>query len=261
MKDIQIFFSSLHGGGSQNITAVKYAPMNVELSSLMEHYVLLGEKHIKNIEKFMSYWNLEGKETLLSPKARLVMMPKKEAERNFGYDIMLGEESADHVIMAVWTLGGDLEKKSMELMSANGDRMMGFLLDVAGSIALYNMHDVLIEWIRSELAAPNNKFITKEFYPGQNDVILDMMEKIELLGCTERTIEVAAHGSPMFHPMKTQCSFVGISSTPLDVSLSVLPCSPCSDKKCLYYQLGGCHMQVLANSDKAKGNKNEPQQV
>lgn len=244
MKDIQIFFSSLHGGEPQNITAVKYAPMNVELSSLLEHYVLLGEKHIKNIEKFMLYWNLEGKETLLSPKARLVMMPKKEAEKNFGSDVMQWDSSPDAVIIAVWTLGGDLERKSMEMMSSHGDIMTGFLLDVAGSIALYNMHDLLIRWIDAELAVPNRKHITEEIYPGLRSAIQDMTHKIEILGNTREIIGVYEHGSSMFYPRKTQYSFVGIGSVRGKRRLVALPCSPCSADKCLYYQLGGCHMQV-----------------
>ena len=245
MRDIEIFFSTLDMDEGEHGIEVRHVAMDVDLSPLIRHYASLGEKHAKNVEKFMLYWNAEGEGLLLSPKARVLKMPRKAAEKNFGCDaIQWKDSSPDAVIIAIWTIGGDLESKSMEMMSSKRDVMAGFLLDVAGSIALYNMHDLLIRWIETELAVPEGKNITEEIYPGLGSAIQDMTHNIEILGNTRETIGVYELGSSMFHPRKTQYSFTGIGSARGGSSLRALPCSPCSADKCLYYQLGGCHMRV-----------------
>jgi len=244
MKDIEIFFSDFDAGEGERCIEARHAAMDVDLSLLLRHYAALGEKHAKNVEKFMRYWGAECENLLLSPKARLLKMPLEAAEKNFGSDTLQWDSAPDAVIIAVWTLGGDLERKSMEMMSSRGDIMTGFLLDVAGSIALYNMHDLLIRWVEAELAVPNRKSITEEIYPGLRSAIQDITHKIEILGNTREIIGVYEHGSSMFYPRKTQYSFVGIGSVRGKRRLVALPCSPCSADKCLYYQLGGCHMQV-----------------
>jgi hypothetical protein len=244
MKDIEIFFSDFDAGEGERCIEARHAAMDVDLSLLLRHYAALGEKHARNVEKFMPYWEAECENLLLSPKARVLKMPRKAAEKSFGRDAVQWDSSPDAVIIAVWTLGGDLESKSMEMMSSKGDVMTGFLLDVAGSIALYNMHDLLIRWIEAELALPNSKNITEEIYPGLGSAIQDMTHKIETLGNTRETIGVYEQGSSMFYPRKTQYSFVGIGSAKGRRSLRALPCSPCSADKCLYYQLGGCHMRA-----------------
>ena len=152
--------------------------------------------------------------------------------------------------MAVWTIGAELEKEASEMMSSLGNLMTGFLLDVAGSIALYNMHAELTAWIKENIAVPDNKFINGEFYPGMGSIKQDLMERVVTLGETERMIGVSASGNSLLRPRKSQCSFTALGSSEHEIEVKMEPCRPCTGKKCLYYQLGGCHMMTCGSGDK-----------
>lgn len=217
-------------------------PVEVDLSKLVHFYSAMGEKQRRAVGKFIDYWEGDACARLFKPKAAIKVLPLDTVSENFGTDKLRINESVDKSVMAVWTIGFDLEREASELMSVAGKIMTGFLLDVAGSIALYDMHSELVEWIKREIAAPAGKFINGEFYPGIGSMDQDMMEKVTLIGDTERTIGVSAVGDSLLKPRKSQCSFLAFGASEHETEVRMSPCKPCTGKKCLYYQLGGCHM-------------------
>ncbi|NLL36559.1 MAG: hypothetical protein GX256_03435 [Fretibacterium sp.] len=239
---IRIFFSEGSGG-----TVEREGPaLNVDLSSLEAHYHERGKRHVKGMARFLEFWESEGA-ALMAPRARMALMTAAEAEEAFGPEVLRHLSGAAFLTLSVWTLGIDLERRSGELMSSEGAVMQGFLLDVAGSIALYTMHNVLLDWMEREFQAIG-KVLTGEFYPGLGGVDAALMEKIASRLGTRDTIGVEARSVSMLHPRKTQCSFVGAVAGTAQSSRVVIepkPCVPCQGERCLYHQLGGCHMALV----------------
>ncbi len=219
------------------------APVAVDLSAIRDFYAALGDKQKKSFEKFAAYWESEGFEKLFNPAARVVSMPLAVAEENFGAELLRVNDSVERVVMSVWTIGTALEKKCGEMMSAGGSLMTGLILDAAGSIALYEMHGALCGWIKENSGGASGLCINGEFYPGIGSMRQDLMEKIVAIGGTEAAIGVGASGHSLLRPRKSQCSFVALGSAEHESVLKAKPCRPCAGKRCLYYQLGGCHMQ------------------
>ncbi|MEG1911035.1 MAG: hypothetical protein RRY12_05120 [Cloacibacillus sp.] len=228
--------------GNDLCTMDESSLMDVDLHALENFYMEKGEKHQKSLSKFMNFWEQDGYEKLFNPSARILSFTKDEAINIFGKGFMEVNESVDRIVMSVWTIGGTLEQSGSALMSTTGSLMTGYLLDVTGSIALYEMHAMLIEWIQSKIALPANRYINGEFYPGMGSMRQDLMEKVVSVGDTERLIGVSASGNSLLRPRKSQCSFLSLGSAENAVLVREEPCHPCSGKKCLYYQLGGCHM-------------------
>ena len=245
MKRLRIFYSSDIQEPSEFVNEIEGPHISVDLSSLIRHYKTLGEKNLKYVEKFIPLWEAEWEPELFDPKARIVLKSTENVRSLFGKEVNYGDVNTSITALMIWTVGGKIEKKSSKLMSLRGDLMSGFLLDVAGSIGLYQMHRVLLEWVSDKVERDHFKFVSAEFYPGFKNAPQSIMDKIEAEGKTEETIGVTAHDRSMLRPRKTQCSFVGFGDKKVQLSSSVGPCDPCSGKKCLYYQLGGCHMDLL----------------
>ena len=242
-KKIKIF-SSEYGAGLSRIEERESAPVGVNLAALERFYAQMGDKHKRNFDKFAAYWEAEGFEKLFNPAARVVTMPVSVAEENFGAELLRVNDSVSEVVMIVWTIGPELERECSEMMNSTGSLMTGFLLDVAGSVALYDMHAALGLWVKASPAAGLGKFVNGEFYPGMGSMRQDLMEKVVTLGDTEKIIGVGASGLSLLRPRKSQCSFVALGSAEHEAVFKSEPCKPCAGKKCLYYQLGGCHMQA-----------------
>ncbi len=242
-KKIKIFYSE-KGAGPSHIQERESEPVGVNLSALEKFYAAMGERHKKQFDKFAAYWEAEGFEKLFAPAACVVRMPIAAAEKRFGADLLRVNDSVSDAVMMVWTIGPALERTCSEMMNAAGSLMTGFLLDVVGSIALYGMHAALNEWVKANLAAEFKKFVNGEFYPGMGSMRQDLMGKIVTLGGTEQTIGVGASGISLLRPRKSQCSFIALGAAEHEVVVRAEPCRPCAGKKCLYYQLGGCHMQA-----------------
>ncbi|WP_302794714.1 hypothetical protein [Cloacibacillus evryensis] len=244
MKNIKIYHSAY---GREGFHISESAGIEVDLSALENFYAAMGEKHLRSLQKFIVYWKSEGYERFFNPQAVIRTLPIKTAADNFGTKTLPLNDSVDQIVMAVWTIGAELEKEASEMMSSLGNLMTGFLLDVAGSIALYNMHAELTAWIKENIAVPDNKFINGEFYPGMGSIKQDLMERVVTLGETERMIGVSASGDSLLRPRKSQCSFTALGSSEHEIEVKMEPCRPCTGKKCLYYQLGGCHMMTCGS--------------
>ena len=241
-KKIKIYYSEY--GALSRVEEHESAPVGVNLAALEKFYAEMGERHKKQFDKFAEYWEREGFEKLFNPAARVVTMPVAVAEENFGAELLRVNDSVSEVVMTVWTTGPELERECTELMNSRGSLMTGFLLDVAGSVALYDMHAALDRWVKENPAAKLGKFVNGEFYPGMGSMRQDLMEKVVTLGETEKIIGVGASGLSLLRPRKSQCSFVALGSAEHEAVFKSEPCKPCAGKKCLYYQLGGCHMQA-----------------
>jgi hypothetical protein len=246
---------SLSVYGEERVTKAKSAPVNVNLSKLAEFYSMMGEKHRENVLRFIDYWQKEAYKELFIPKAVLKVLPMEAVSEYFGSEKLQINNSVDKAVMAVWTIGRELEDCCSRFLESRGKRMDGFLLDVTGSIALYDMHVELIRYVRKYVAAPQNKFINGEFYPGIGNMEKDLMETVTDLGDTERLIGVSSEGNSLLKPRKSQCSFIALGSSEYEIEIKMSPCNPCSGVKCLYYQLGGCHMMAEGGPKAPKKQK------
>ncbi|MDO4987684.1 MAG: hypothetical protein Q4E17_01435 [Synergistes sp.] len=226
-------------------TVCESTEVRVDLSAVDDFYRRMGERQHNNYLKFLEFWQSdEGEAKLLAPKALVKTISYDTFKEVFGDVKAKIPKSINTVVMAVWTIGIDLEKKSSELTSAIGSMMTGLLVDVAGSVALYKMHDILFDWIRDNITADKNKFICGEYYPGIGSMRQDLMENIIKLGNTFEEIGVKASGTSLLHPRKSQCSFIGMGNEAMEFHRKAERCIPCNGKRCLYYQLGGCHVEV-----------------
>lgn len=247
-KAITIHFSDLTGAEPGRVDLHKGPVVSVDLSLLEDHYRQMGERHLANAREFMDYWRDEGESLFLKPRARVVLVDGAHCRKAFGETFHLAIQEGHPVALAVWTLGVDLEKASSAMTATNGERMKGLFLDVAGSMALFAVHDGLLDWLRQGEARRRSLSLVDEFYPGFNGVNATLMEQIEALGRTKETIGVESRGEAMLYPRKSQCSFIAFGKGPDGTLKNPEPCDPCLGRRCLYYQIGGCHLT-------AKGQK------
>lgn len=248
MQTVRIFFSA-----SNQIPATiveKDGPvLHVDLAPMRRHYHRLGGPHVKKLEEFMLYWEEEGY-SLLAPRARIASIDA-DAVKDVLPPMALDDlGDFDALVLSVWTLGDALERESSRIMARKGSMMKGIFLDVAGSIALYDIHNLLLDWLAKE-PAYGRKHVVGEFYPGFEGDPHPLMQRIEELAETPRWLNVETHGSPMFHPRKTQCAFVLLHEEKRAFRRRLLPCHPCEGRRCLYYQLGGCHLGIIKGSGDA----------
>ena len=244
MKRINILYSSADET-PEKILNVEGPPLKADLSALEKFYTRRGLKEKIGLDEFLNYWENEAAEKLLRPAARVVFMPTADAEEKFGAGIVKTNDSVAKAAMMVWTIGPGLEKEAGLLSSDKENTITGFLLDIAGSIALHAMHDQLIRWLKDECACRDKLYINGEFYPGMGSLSKDLLENISKTGDTEKLIGVSAPGGAFFRPGKTQCSLIALGSADNETTTTARACEPCRGRKCLYYQLGGCHMQNM----------------
>lgn len=237
MKKIKIFHSEY---GEDSVRTCESEEVRVDLSSLEKFYSGLGDKQLLYFRKFAEFWEESGEERFFQPQAVIKTMPAEVMAAEFK-NVPELENKKEKTALLVWTTGAALEKEAGRMTAAAGSIMTGLLLDVAGSIALYSMHDVLIGWLKKE-AAHSGLFICGEYYPGIGNMRQDLMERIVSVGETEAFINVTASGASLLFPRKSQCAFIALGSSECECEIKIEPCRPCSGKKCLYYQLGGCHM-------------------
>lgn len=242
MRPMTIHFSS--GRSDDPPREFPGLPLAVDLSPLERHYQALGKRHVPKVEAFRRFWAQEG-EGLLAPRASVAGIAPEEVA-----DVLPREVtgSAGTLVLMVWTLGDGLERECERVMSQQGNAMWGLLLDVAGSIALYDMHRLLREWVGSPDRPFGENHVVGEFYPGSGNTSRPLVESVERLGRTAATLGAETRGSVMFHPRKTQYSFLCLGKEGGAFFGGPSPCSPCAGRRCLYYQLGGCHLGLRMDS-------------
>lgn len=243
MKTIRLFLSRT---GDQ-IEETDGPAFSTTLESLVAQYGAMGERFAKAADRFVDFWNDEVAGGCIDPKARILVLYPEEMEIRFSAVLSHCETRPERTVLMVWTVGDALERRSAEIMSETGRSTEGLLLDVAGSIMLYKMHAALLGWAESTLAPSLEQPVSGALYPGFGGMLQDVMEDIERNARTEETIGVTARGTGMLHPRKTQCSFVILGQSAAARWDVALPCSPCNGVRCLYRQLGGCHLAVMGS--------------
>lgn len=240
MKKVQIFSCAY---GSSDIKESESIPVDVDLAPLRAYYERLGAKHLRNYEHFYEYWTAEACEKFFMPKALVKELPIEVFNENFGSKTIRAKDGTKAVLMLVWTIGPGLEHRASDMMDIRGSMMDGLLLDVAGSVSLYSIHKALLSWLE-EYAAGKNMYMTGEYYPGISTMRKDLMTKIEEVGNTKDIIGVTSTGPSFLIPRKSQCSFITLGTEKCEMEIRAERCVPCNGKKCLYFQLGGCHMMT-----------------
>lgn len=246
MQTIRIFFSASETD-PKGIVEKAGPALDVDLAPMQHHYEGLGKHPAKKMEEFLQYWEAEGK-TFLFPRARIALIDPEAVRDLLSPRALSDFGRSDTLVLAVWTIGDDLERESSRIMGHKGNVMKGLLLDVAGSLALYDMHNLLLDWL-AQAPECGGRHAAGEYYLGIEEDPQALMTRIEQLGETAKTLGVEARGSSMFHPRKTQCAFVSLSEEERPFRRTVLPCHPCTGRRCLYYQLGGCHLGIMKGSD------------
>ena len=225
--------------------------VTVDLTPIVEHYLAMGKKYKAITDNFVSSWQNGWEQQLFNPKAVLRIVDQETVANVFKGAISYKDQDVKFTLLAVWTIGVDLEHQSAQIMSQKSGFISGFLLDVAGSAALYDTHVALLSWAERTAAAKYGLHVSEELYPCSADMPQALMEEVTSVGDTQNTIGVKAGCASMLLPRKTQCAFFGIGPNELTKPVSVRPCVPCTGKRCLYCQLGGCHMEILKRKSAA----------
>ena len=243
MKRIRIFFSSSDECVAEGVQEFDGPDVQIDFLQMETHYRRMKPHLFKQVEQIKEYWETEGEQRLFDPKARIALMTRGKAENMFG-EVAFGE-SVEFVASLTWSIGDALEIESVEWMQKR-ESMKGLLLDVTGSLCLYEMHSALLDWIGVSVAASMGLSVIEQFYPGIDACNSGVIERMQENMGTDHYIGVRLHGD-MLYPRKAQCSFVMIGEGLSNPLKRYIPCNPCHGSRCLYWQLGGCHMDTIVS--------------
>ena len=220
MKKLKIFLSEMKKGELGELTKLDGFPVKVDFSQLRSHYEKRGKRLAWCLGEFLEWWEKEGESALFEPLASLLIVGMS--------------------ILAVWTIGERLETKTGQFLRDIDNAMSGFLLNVAGSVALYCVHGSLLRWIDESIAQPMGKRVSAQHYISNEDAGADAIKEVVHLCRTRETIGADLFGMSMLKPRNTQYAVITLGESAAE--LTATPCVPCNGIKCYYYQLGGCHL-------------------
>ncbi len=216
-------------------------PCEANLTSLDEFYASQPSSRQGDYSAFKKNWEAGGKNKFFVPRVVAKQLGKTEIAE-FGFD--LKDElfcGAQKVYAIVWTIGDALEKSVASLMES-GQLTAGLMLDVAGSVALRNIRHDLIDWLSAH-SRGNSRFVCAEYYPGLKVFPLKFVPRVlEITGAWD-ILGVSANESCFLSPAKTKCAFFFLGRK--SHKTNPIRCIPCAHEKCLYWQMGGCHMLFL----------------
>ncbi|MFX0099689.1 MAG: hypothetical protein ACFFCS_08910 [Candidatus Hodarchaeota archaeon] len=117
--------------------------------------------------------------------------------------------NASHLLVAVCTIGPDVEKKAKEYMN-NNDTFKGYLLDSMASWAVGNLKDQFLDWVTFE--SPLDEFNTSFPYsPGMGKWPMeDQVVVFELLQEEASQAGVRLTDSLLMVPIKSQSLVMGL---------------------------------------------------
>lgn len=142
--------------------------------------------------------------------------------------------------ISVWTLGGKIEEK-VTRHKREGSRLTGFIMDAALSLTLNRMYSLIKDMIIDKALSRFGLFPTAGFFPGTGAMGIEVIPQIIRMTCADSLLGMS-YDRGMMHPVKSRCSVILLGDAPFAQSLDDLPCDPCPGKRCLYYQIGGCHV-------------------
>jgi hypothetical protein len=247
MKKLKIFLSEMKKGELGELTKFDGFPVKVDFSRLRVHYEKRGKKLAGCLGEFLEWWEKEGESALFEPLASLLIVYD-------GGNVKCMRLNRGMSILAVWTIGERLETKTGQFLRDIDNVMRGFLLNVAGSVALYCVHGSLLRWIDESLAQPMGKRVSAQHYMSNENTSADAIEELVRLCRTRETIGADLFGMSMLKPRNTQYAAMTLGERAAERTAT--PCVPCNGIKCFYYQLGGCHLDKGIDSWLAR--KEEP---
>lgn len=193
----------------------------------------------RRFEAFKTRWEGESGEALRKPAAKLVLLTGEGLERKKLGNVSVARDSL--AVIAVWTLGADLERFASQLLEDQRE-IEGILFNVAGSLTLIGIHNQVRQWIKEKIGRPNSLNLIREFYPGGPGLGMQTLPTLVSLVDGERSLGVTCRGGKLLNPVKSGCSIFLLGEGKEKTLPPLQPCKPCLGKKCLYYQMGGCHM-------------------
>jgi hypothetical protein len=258
MHDIAHVNYSLQTESEETKAQIIDLPMETSLSiEAMERSYTRGKESLrKRYDEFLRYWREEGI-GLLDLQAFLTAKPVEgegellsrfisENRGGTGAERVSGDsespsEAPVFYLYTIWTIGERLEQEVKRRFDSD-DPMQAILLDVAGSRIVLNIHTAVQRWIRAAAARPNGLNIIGEVYPGTHQRNGAELEELVRFAGAGNAVGATQEGS-MFVPKKTMHSLFLIGEGRECILEKIQPCFDCSGRKCLYYQLGGCHGQ------------------
>lgn len=242
------------GSGQQTPETLSVGPLNPDMISLEAHYRQQGEVVLGNFGKFLNIWESREFRRLMEPEASMAFVASEtvsgllksfgtgEGGRNFIEAI----ESSRRAAMFAWTIGERIEACIFRHLQGK-DRLIGFMMDAASTLMLNEMLCLLRDLITREAFSRFGLFPTAEYCPGIGGGGLAMIPDILKITGADRYLGLRT-GKGMIKPIKSRCSIVLLGAESEARNLGNLPCVPCQGKKCLYFQLGGCHVNNMTRS-------------
>ncbi len=188
---------------------------------------------------FQEQWTGTVGRDLRKPASRLVLLNTAELKKNLNGPFDPGP--APYAVAALWTLGQHLEDFSSRLLEGKQE-IQGILFNVAGSLTLINMHKEVRQWVGMHLAKPRKLNIVGESYPGGPGLEIETLPALLNLVDGEESLGISCRDGELLHPLKSGCSLFFLGPGKERLLSPFQPCDPCLGKKCLYYQMGGCHI-------------------
>jgi hypothetical protein len=213
----------------------KVISFSCQFPTIESFYTQRGGSMETSYREFENYWENKGKAL---PVPELYLYIGKVAEFNdIGFSLP-SKEGTQQVIAVFWSIGKQLEMEVSNLMD-NGNLLNGLILDVVGSRILVELHTVIQNWLKTELALPMGWNIIGENYPEESRES-DLQSLLNLTGA-DKNISLIS-GTAMLTPQKTQYSLFLIGEGEAAELKKTVTCSTCMGRRCPYWQMGGCHI-------------------
>ncbi|MGC9372088.1 MAG: hypothetical protein ACP5DY_02080 [Thermovirgaceae bacterium] len=246
MKDFSICLQNHDGQKPGSCEKVENVRVNVNLKRLEEQYSKKSTGARKAFDSFMEFWRSPTCDELLHPRGQIGFVPLEILLERFGNAIESGtgpdfkeslEKSSKTALMA-WTIGDAIEKKVTEF-SKGGNNLKALLIDVAASLLLNEMHLKLREIVRESAKSAFGLYPMLDHYPGGGRKGSELIPAVFNLTSASKVLGIHLNDHNIMHPRKSECSILLLGDE--ERELQNTPCTPCLGKRCLYYQLGGCH--------------------
>jgi hypothetical protein len=246
MKDFSICLQNHDGQKPGSCERPETLRVKVNLEKLEEQYSKKSSGARKAFDSFMEFWQSPSCDELLRPRGLISFVPLEILLERFGNAIESGtepdfkeslEKSSKTALMA-WTIGDAIEKKVTEF-SKGGNNLKALLIDVAASLLLNEMHLKLRDIVRERAKSAFGLYPMLDHYPGGGRKGSELIPAVFNLTSASEILDIHLNEQNIMHPRKSECSIILLGNE--ERKLQNTPCTPCRGKRCLYYQLGGCH--------------------
>lgn len=235
--------------GQKTGETLRITGVNLNLDSVEAHYRKRGAGALKTFSEFTRRWENPECQELIEPRASITFVPTEkllgktpermlsELKKDFSGSISDSPMTA----LLTWTLGKPIERHITGLCS-DRNPLIGLLTDVAASLLLNEMHQHLRKLVTEEAYSHFDLFPMAEHYPGIGSRESSLIPLLFELSGADKTLDIGLNDHMMITPKKSQCSILLLGEKSRARELVDTPCIPCQGRKCLYYQLGGCHI-------------------